>query len=748
MKRIISILLCTVLSISLFAGINCSKITAEAATNDEALYPEAPLFLSDIDADYWDFELVSETENLALYLTETNVNIAVLNKKSGMIWSSLVKESLLEEEGENVSLGRFYSLISFGDMNASVTGVTLEETFSNTILQEADTTASYIRVDYSSVLNGVRITMLLADSTFNSYTLVMDISLNTEDETLVVSVDTSHCKYTSMGKKWIAINVLPYFGAAGDREKGYVFYPDGSGTIAEFTPHHSTVESSKTLPFYSQDITSLERLQENEENGVMPVMYPVFGMKKGDDAFCAIVTDGACSSAMRFCPSGNLTKLYRVHAMFYIMPSLMKRNDLSTESYTWRGDIYDEYYRIEYHFLDGDDADYSGMAVTYRNYLLNNGLLNDAISDNDKMPLALDIFMNTSETTIFGEQSIVATTFSQASDMITELSERGIEDMLINISGWQKYGISNGTVNSAASAIGGTSGFKSLVQTAKNLNFDIFAQVDMVTATSGTTKFKSSRQAAQDMEGLSIMNFGTYLIVPQVIKSRFEDVYVDYFTDIGVSGLNYEMLGYYLYNYNYDGTHYNKFDAEELIKSVFEQSKKDLGKNAVWYGNQYSLATADWIYDLPSTDTGYANTTRAVPFAQIVLHGYVPYSAIAGNMFYDDDAQTLKWLEYGYVPYYKLTYESTSKLINTEYAELFSAKFSDWTGSIEEKYKMMSNDVGYLYNVPIKKHTMLSDNVYVTIYEDGSKVYVNYGAYSYTTSDGVVQAKSHLVVKG
>ena len=81
-------------------------------------------------------------------------------------------------------------------------------------------------------------------------------------------------------------------------------------------------------------------------------------------------------------------------------------------------------------------------------------------------------------------------------------------------------------------------------------------------------------------------------------------------------------------------------------------------------------------------------------------------------------------------------------------AILFSAKFSDWVDNIVDKYNMMSDSIGYLYNVPIKKHTMLTENVYVTIYEDGSKVYVNYGSRAYNTSDGVVNGKSHLVVKG
>ena len=747
MKRIISILLSTFIVLSLFVGTNINVSVANAQTGDELAYPEAPLFLGDIDSNYVGFELVSETDNLALYVIESTVNIAVLNKKTGMIWSSLVTEERILADGEKVTESRFYSILSVEDLSASTGGAgssALSESFSGSIINITDKEdTSNMTIDYASVLNGIRVIVYFGGN--QKYTVAIDISLDPVHETLVLSFQGDKDAYKSPSKKWITICLLPYFGAGSDREDGYVFYPDGSGTIAEFTPHHSATEASKLIPFYSPELASYLRLMQAEMDETMPALYPVFGMKRGNEAFCAIVTDAACSSGVEFCPSGNLTKFYRVYPVFYLMESHARKNDLTTVSYTWTGQIHFEYYRVEYHFLDGEDANYSGMAVTYREYLLENDLLNDAIADGDKMPLALNLFMNTYESSVLGDKTVVMTTFDQACDMITELHDRGIEDMLLNISSWQKNGNPIGDVVPAASAIGGTNGLKNLASLVKEYGYEIFMQVNMEMADSKTTKFKASRDAAKDLEDLAIYQGNVYLIAPPAIKTRYEDIYYEYFKDIDISGLNHAKLGYFLYYYKYDGTQYSRFISEKLITEILAQTRKDFGKNAIWYGNQYSLKYADWIYDLPSTDTGYANTTREVPFAQIVLHGYIPYSAVAGNMFYDDAQQTLKWIEYGYIPYYYLTNESSSNIQNSI---LFSSKFSDWVDSIENKYKMMSDSVGYLYSVPIKRHEMLATNVFVTIYDDGSKVYVNYGQSDYTTSDGVVKAEDYLVVKG
>ncbi len=752
MKRIISTILCSLLLLTVMIGV-CPTAKANAETDSRA-YPAAPLLLEDVDSRYYDFELTAEIDNLAMYINEKTVNIAILNKKTGMIWSSEVRYDGVEVGKDDSA--RFRSLF-FQQTSSAFEGTGgLTEFFCGSLLNEteigpygkgADAKYDYMNIDYASVSNGVRVTAHFFNGRHPQSSAIGDISvidffLDAENETFVVSFDTDIQNYAGSDAQWVAIDILPFFMSAVDSDDGYIFYPDGSGTIAEFTPHHSTHESIRRLSFYSANTPNVSTLLENEKNGVMPILYPVLGITKNGEAIFAIQTDGVEQSGFVYAPSGAITNVNRVYFEFFIQELLTHLGGNSR----YRGRLMtDKYYRVEYHFLDTDESDYSGMAKEYREYLKKNGLLNDVISEEDSMPLAVDYYMNTSTTNIFGEQAIIMTTFAEISSMVTELHDNGVKDMLVNISAWQEFGDATNTVIPVYSRIGGLNGLKSLVEKIKEYGFDIFMEVNMEYANSSTTKFKASRDAIQNISGTAI-NSTYYLIAPQVILDRYEEIYFEYFKNSGISGFNFEQLGYYIYNYNYKEEHFDKFTCADLFTKVLANSKEDFGKNAIWYGNQYSLQYADWIYDLPSTDTGYANTTREIPFAQLVLHSYIPYTSIAGNTFYDDQLQTLKWIEYGYVPYYKLTYESTSELANTEMEVLFSAQYSDWSESVIAKYKALDEEFGYLYNVEMVAHNEVKEGVYYTEYADGTRVYVNYTNSACYTADGIVHPVSYLKV--
>ncbi len=785
MKRIIGFILCTVMFLGL--SLNISIVGACADTNDMA-YPDAPLYLETVDPNYYGFNLVAETDKLALYIVEQYVNLAVLNKESGVIWSSQVPDPVLKQDGYdpdapgdntsqllypgteipyNAATERFRSI--FMITAASGREFSLKETawYSSrayTLLCERGggrkqvNIEGYTSVDYSTVPNGVRVKAHFGHA---KIFVVADFYLDAEKETFVAVCEKTDYDwgeeangYYNYGGEHRTLTMMPFFGAASDRDSGYVFYPDGSGTIAEFTKDHTMTESQTQVMFYAPSVkgaSNISALRFAEEDGIMPMLYPVYGMVRNDDAFFAIITDGAESSCLTYAPSGsNSTNYNRIYCTFMLDRILEHYMGVRyTDEVSEEGQLC----RIEYHFLTDEDANYSKFVEVYRDYLIENDMFNDAIADDDGMPLALDIFMNTYREGIFGEESVVMTDFDQAYEIIEELSEAGVEDLLLNLSAWQPNGISYGDVATVYSKLGGMDGLKNLTELMNELGFETFMQVNMVEATEDTTKFRITRDAARDYNDLPYINGfysnSWYMIAPSLMLDRFNDIYLAEFKNSGISGFNYELLGYLLYDFQHDGTHYNKFETRDLLVQVLAESKEEFGKNAVWYGNAYSLKYADWIYDLPSTDTGYANTTRSVPFAQMLLHGYIPYSAIAGNTFYDETMQTLKWIEYGYVPYYMISYEETSKLLDTEMDYLFSTKFSEWSDRIVDKYKLFKEEFGFLYTQTMVAHDQVASNLFVTTYADGTRVYVNYSEFSYKVEgDLVVGAKDYLVVKG
>ena len=782
MKKVIGALLSFAIVFTMMLNIGVTD--ASAATNKNA-YNVAPFALEDVDGRYFGFERIAESDGIALYVNNETVNFAVLNKKSGKIWSALLPRPQLAEDGYINADGTysdvFTSLIITNHIDSrSVTlGYVAKHYSAWEFIDQIDydkiaNEGSFHSIDYSKVENGFR---LLYDSHRASTNVTLDIALDASDDTLIVvlentdtdSTETDGFKGGSIINTYnstVSVTLFPYFGASKDTDEGYIFYPDGSGTIAEYTTNHTSAEGENHVMVYapsSRNEPNTEVIATQEAMGIMPMLYPVYGIKNGDDAMFTVITDGAEHCSVTHAPAGAQSNYNRIYPSLFFKPLLHLQRGSHATSYTVRSYYEYTYIAFKYYFLDGDDADYAGMANKYREHLFKNDMMNDAIADTDSIPLAVDFFMNTYIEGIFGNTSVVMTTFDQIRDMVSELNEDGIKDMLINISAWQKNGIAYEEVIPVYSKLGGLNDLEKLTALTKELGYDLFMEVNVVEANDNTTKFRSARDAALDLEGLALTviiggvgtgrgGFGRsamgYMVAPPTILQRYTDIYYDYFKNSGISGFNYQKLGYVLYTYNYDDEFNYRTTTKEIMTSALERSKKDFGKNAVWYGNDYALKYSDWIYDLPMIDTGYSSTTREVPFAQILLHGYIPYSGMAGNMFYDETQQTLKWIEYGYIPYYKLTSEKTSNLLGTAMDSMFSTEYSVWHDNILEKYQMFDSEFGDIYTATIVEHEKLADNVFMTEYSNGTKVYVNYGEFDYRTSDGVVGAENYLVAKG
>ena len=60
-----------------------------------------------------------------------------------------------------------------------------------------------------------------------------------------------------------------------------------------------------------------------------------------------------------------------------------------------------------------------------------------------------------------------------------------------------------------------------------------------------------------------------------------------------------------------------------------------------------------------------------------------------------------------------------------------------WLPFVVEEYQLANVEMGYLKTQAIVDHRQLAENVFMTGYEDGSRVYVNYRDEPYVTDDGI-----------
>ena len=171
-----------------------------------------------------------------------------------------------------------------------------------------------------------------------------------------------------------SIKFLEYFGAQDQSKDGYMFVPDGSGSLIYLNNHKNNAAPFSTPVYgYDNSIRRDERFQFAQR-----CCLPVFGMKQGTDAFFAIIEKGDTHASINADVSGRINSYNQVYAEFNTVP----KDDMVMNSATgqvrynvFQHKIYDGFIQVRYAFLNGDNANYSGMAKYYQNYLVDNNAL-------------------------------------------------------------------------------------------------------------------------------------------------------------------------------------------------------------------------------------------------------------------------------------------------------------------------------------------------------------------------------------
>ena len=91
--------------------------------------------------------------------------------------------------------------------------------------------------------------------------------------------------------------------------------------------------------------------------------------------------------------------------------------------------------------------------------------------------------------------------------------------------------------------------------------------------------------------------------------------------------------------------------------------------------------------------------------------------------------------------------ESSFTLQKTLYPEYYGSDFSLWHDRMLEIYNEYNERLGHTFNQEITDHKMITEDVTVTTYQDGTKTYVNYGYSDYDVDGITVPARDYFVVK-
>ena len=243
-----------------------------------------------------------------------------------------------------------------------------------------------------------------------SFRLSLEYTFNS-DGSLCVRLPANSIIFDETLYTFKTVTPLPYFGSGNVSKDGYVFLPDGSGSIIEYEDFSSL---SLSVQVYGSDYCYSKISGKHREQVTMPVYGTVstFNTSKkmqaltgcGETAttgYFAILEEGASLAKLVVNFKGSDHRYGSTYAQFTPYPS--DEYDLSTTisvgasgSYTMVSESkYTGSYVTRYVMLSSyDDSscppDYNGMAAYYREYLKEKGIIDALTEVNDTLPLYIE----------------------------------------------------------------------------------------------------------------------------------------------------------------------------------------------------------------------------------------------------------------------------------------------------------------------------------------------------------------------
>lgn len=591
----------------------------------------------------------------------------------------------------------------------------------------------------------------------------VSIEYRLEGDDLVVTVPMSEIEYKDE-YPIISLTILPYFGAGGTEEDGYMLVPEGGGSIIRFN-NGKLAQNSYYSNVYGWDMAQGRDYLVHETRAY----YGAYGIAKGDASYLCILEDGASYASVSADISGRTNSYNYVNANFTILhrEQCDVADKYNGEMFMYEQQIPDENLVERFRFVD--TGNYVDMANAYHDYLGEKyGEAFDKNTD-ETVPVAVEVIGAVDKVEqILGvpvSRPLALTTYEETQKMLQEIKESGVSNLSVKMSGWMNGGINQKILKDVdlISDLGSKKDIKSLLSYAEENDIDIYLDgVTNYANDSGVSDgFLVFRDAARlvSKEKVELLEYDTvyygeqdwkdpyYLLKPTLVTEMMQNL-SDAAAAYGAQGVSFRDTGYQLsadYNQKELVTRQTALNMQLEELENIKASGLSVMTNM---GNDYVLETTDFITNMDLKGSNYTIIDETVPFYQIAIHGYVNYTGKALNLSGDYQEELLKAAEYGAGLYFVFMDAESTELQNTYYTQYFGSNYDSWKDEMLEIYSRYDAELGKTYKQRITNHEVLDEGITLTAYEDGTKVYVNYSSTDYKIKSGItLPARDYMVIQ-
>jgi len=558
------------------------------------------------------------------------------------------------------------------------------------------------------------------------------------------------------------LSLLPYMGAGGTGDKGYLLVPDGSGALIYFNNgKHNQLAYNNDVYGWDEAMPRNEIINDNK------ALYPVFGVQKNGNALLCVIEEGASYAGVRADVSGRNSSWNNVYPSFNIVHGavidisgrsdravyLYERNLPSGEGITLR-------------YTPCAQDGYVGMAKEYRSWLMQKYPFLGGRAENG-VPVAVEIVGAVNKIQhrlgIPVDMPLKLTSYKETEYMIDDFAGWGWKNVRVKLNGWFNRSVDHSIPGKIKliSEIGDKNDFINMVSAAEKNGYEIFPEADFlyIRNVKPFDGFDLYRDAARyvnrkriEKYPYSFVWFGervrwgklSYLARPVYMMSL-----IDKFTrkskNFNLRNIAFRSMGSKL-----SGDYHEKrlVSREASMKMRQEKLIELSGKGTgimLNTGYAYSAPWANFITDMALDDQGFGITDVSVPFYQIVLHGLVPYTGPAINLAEDYTKNLLKTVESGAGLYFSFMNEETTVLQETKFRQFYANEYEKWAPDANALYQKFKIDFTGLYDQAITNHVIISPGLTLTEYEDGKRVIVNNTDSAVNYNGVVIDARSYSV---
>lgn len=584
-----------------------------------------------------------------------------------------------------------------------------------------------------------------------------------EDGDLVVEVPYSEIRYKAK-YPITAFTLLPMFGAAGTSDEGFMLVPEGGGALINLN-NGKLLQNSYFANMYGWDYG----VRRNEVINETRMSFPVFGMAKNGSSFLCFMEGATAFGAIQADISNRYNSYNWLCAKYNVLHADQYNVSAKTAQlvYMFESEIPQNTVVHRYRFLNTDS--YVEMANAYGDYLKEAYPQLAEETPSEVAPVSVELVGAIDKTVVkFGlpiDSVVATTTFKQAEEIISDMMGRGVRGLNVRLAGWANGGVTQQVMTDVdiLSELGGKKSMTQLIAKAKELNVPLyFDGVNCFAYDSGILEgFIPFTNAARytTREQISLLPYDVityqtaewldtfYLVRPEYAKANTDNMLAA-LEEVDAYGVSFRDIGSMLSaDYNPKNT-----TTREEVKALNIQSMLDAQEKGqsvmIRMGNDYAVPYADIVTDMDLAGSSYAILDQAVPFYQIALHGVKDYTGEPINLAGDYMQEFLRCVEYGAGLNFTFMAADAKVLQDTVHSNFFGSNYDSWAEEAAALISRYQQETEGLNQQRIMSHEKLTAQVAVTGYEDGTKVYVNYGSEEYTADGVAIPARGYTVERG